>query len=122
MQRRELPDGWDAAIPSFEADEEKGLATRKASNKVENAIGERVPWLIAGSADLTDSTSVRLTFEGATDFEPGSFGGRQLHFGIREHAAVSDLQRALALASCGRSGRPTSSSPTTPARRSGWRR
>jgi len=70
MQRRKLPDGWDAAIPSFEPDEEKGLATRKASNKVENAIAERVPWLIAGSADLTDSTSVRLTFDGAENFEP----------------------------------------------------
>ncbi len=89
MQHRGLPDGWDAAIPSFEADEEKGLATRKASNQVENAIGERLPWLIAGSADLTDSTSVRLTFDGAENFEPGSFGGRQLHFGIREHAAVT---------------------------------
>ncbi|HEX2708252.1 MAG TPA: transketolase, partial [Solirubrobacterales bacterium] len=89
MQRRELPDGWDAGIPSFEADEEKGLATRKASNKVENAIAERVPWLIAGSADLTDSTSVRLTFDGAVNFEPGSFAGRQIHFGIREHAAAA---------------------------------
>jgi transketolase len=89
MQRRELPDGWDAEIPSFEADEEKGLATRKASNKVENAIAAKVPWLIAGSADLTDSTSVRLDFDGATNFEPGSFGGRQIHFGIREHAAAA---------------------------------
>jgi transketolase len=89
MQRRELPDDWDAAIPTFEADEEKGLATRKASNKVENAIAERVPWLISGSADLTDSTSVRLTFDGAKNFEPGSFGGRQIHYGIREHAAAA---------------------------------
>jgi transketolase len=89
MQRRELPDGWDGSIPSFEADEEKGLATRKASNKVENAIAERVPWLIAGSADLTDSTSVRLSFDGVTNFEPGSFGGRQIHYGIREHAAAA---------------------------------
>jgi transketolase len=89
MQHRELPDDWDAAIPSFEADEEKGLATRKASNKVENAIAEKVPWLIAGSADLTDSTSVRLTFDGAENFEPGSFKGRQIHFGIREHAAAT---------------------------------
>jgi transketolase len=89
MQRRRLPDGWESAIPSFEADEEKGLATRKASNKVENAIAERVPWLIAGSADLTDSTSVRLNFEGAKGIEPGSFDGRQLHYGIREHAAVT---------------------------------
>jgi transketolase len=89
MQRRALPDGWDDDLPTFEPDEEKGLATRKASNKVENAIAERVPWLISGSADLTDSTSVRLTFDGATNFEPGSFGGRQVHYGIREHAAVT---------------------------------
>ncbi len=89
MQHRRLPEGWDAGIPSFEADEEKGLATRKASNKVENAIAERVPWLIAGSADLTDSTSVRLNFDGVENFEPGSYGGRQVHYGIREHAAVT---------------------------------
>ena len=92
MQRRELPDGWDAAIPTFDADEAKGMATRKASSKVENAIAEHLPWLIAGSADLTDSTSVRLTFDGAVDLEPGSYAGRQLHFGIREHesAAISN--------------------------------
>jgi transketolase len=104
MQRRQLPEGWDADIPSFEADEEKGIATRKASNKVQNAIAARLPWLLAGSADLTDSTSVRLNFEKsagaadastqgeATDFEPGSYGGRQLHYGIREHesAAISN--------------------------------
>jgi transketolase len=91
MQRRELPEGWDAAIPGFEPDE-KGLATRKASQQVENAIGEHLPWLIAGSADLTDSTSVRLSFDGAHDFEPGAYDGRQLHFGIREHesAAISN--------------------------------
>jgi transketolase len=89
MQRRQLPDGWDEAIPSFEADEEKGLATRKASNKVQNAIAERVPWMLSGSADLTDSTSVRLGFDGAVNFEPGSFDGRQIHFGIREHAAAA---------------------------------
>jgi transketolase len=89
MQHRELPADWDSAIPSFEADEEKGLATRKASNKVENAIAEKVPWLISGSADLTDSTSVRLTFDGVENFEPGSFNGRQVHYGIREHAAAT---------------------------------
>ncbi len=87
IQRRGLPDGWDAALPSFEADEEKGLATRKASNKVQNAIAERVPWLIAGSCDLTDSTSVRLS--GVDQFEPGSYEGRQVHFGIREHGAAA---------------------------------
>jgi transketolase len=91
MQKRELPDGWDAGIPSFEADE-KGIATRKASNKVQNAIGERLPWLLAGSADLTDSTSVRFDLDGAADFEPGAYDGRQLHYGIREHesAAISN--------------------------------
>src|SRR3954453_20353262 len=75
----------------FDADE-KGIATRKASNKVQNAIGERLPWLLARSADLTDSTSVRFGFDGATDLDPGSYGGRQLHFGIREHesAAISN--------------------------------
>jgi transketolase len=88
MQRRELPAGWDAEIPSFEPDE-KGIATRKASQKVENAIGARLPWLLAGSADLTDSTSVRLTFDGAVDFEPDAYDGRQLHYGIREHEAAA---------------------------------
>ncbi len=88
MQRRELPGDWDAEIPGFEADE-KGIATRKASNKVENAIAARLPWLIAGSADLTDSTSVRLDLDRAVDFEPGGYEGRQLHYGIREHEAAA---------------------------------
>jgi len=88
QQKRQLPAGWDADIPSFEADE-KGIATRKASQQVENAIGARLPWLLAGSADLTDSTSVRLSFDGAEDFEPGAYGGRQLHFGIREHESAA---------------------------------
>jgi transketolase len=87
-QKRSLPEGWDAEIPSFDPDE-KGLATRKASNQVENAIAARVPWLLAGSADLTDSTSVRLGIGGAADFEPGAYDGRQLHFGIREHEAAA---------------------------------
>jgi transketolase len=87
-QRRQLPGGWDADIPSFEPDE-KGLATRKASQQVENAVAARLPWLLAGSADLTDSTSVRLDFDGATDFEPGAYQGRQLHYGIREHEAAA---------------------------------
>jgi len=89
MQRRGLPEGWDGDLPSFEADEEKGLATRKASNKVQNAVAARVPWLLAGSCDLTDSTSVRLGDEDAAQFEPGSYDGRQIHFGIREHGAAT---------------------------------
>jgi transketolase len=87
-QKRSLPPGWDAEIPSFEPDA-KGLATRKASNQIENAIAARVPWLLAGSADLTDSTSVRLGIDGATDFEPDAYDGRQLHYGIREHEAAA---------------------------------
>ena len=97
MQRRELPDGWDTEIPRFDPDE-KGMATRKASNQVENAVAGRIPWLIAGSADLTDSTSVRLKdVEGATDFEPNSRNARQLHLGIREHESAA-LSNGLALA------------------------
>jgi transketolase len=90
MQRRELPDGWDREIPSFEADE-KGMATRKASNQVENAVAARIPWLLAGSADLTGSTSVGLDedVEGAEAFEPDSRSGRQLHLGIREHGSAA---------------------------------
>ncbi len=88
MQRRGLPAGWDAEIPSFEADE-KGIATRKASQQVENAIAARLPWLLAGSADLTDSTSVRLKIDGAVDFEPGAYEGRQFHYGVREHEAAA---------------------------------
>jgi transketolase len=87
-QKRALPDGWDTDIPSFDPDE-KGLATRKASNQVEDAIAARVPWLLAGSADLTDSTSVRLGVDGAIDFEPDAYDGRQLHYGIREHEAAA---------------------------------
>jgi transketolase len=92
MQRRELPDGWDRDIPSFDADE-KGIATRKASHQVQNAIAEQVAWLVSGSADLTDSTTVRLDEEiSGGDFEPDNREGRQFHYGIREHesAAISN--------------------------------
>jgi transketolase len=91
MQRRELPEGWDADIPRFDADE-KGLATRKSSQQVLNAIAERVPWLVSGSADLTGSASSGLTFDDAGVFEPDERSGRELHYGIREHesAAISN--------------------------------
>jgi transketolase len=96
MQRRELPDGWDRDIPSFEPDE-KGLATRKASTQVENAVAANLPWLLAGSADLTGSTGVGLKdVEGASDFEPGNRSGRQLHLGIREHGSAA-LSSGLSL-------------------------
>ncbi len=90
MQKRELPRGWDAEIPTFPADP-KGMAGRDASGKVENAIAKRVPWLIGGSADLAPSTKTRLTIDGAGDFEAGSYAGRNFHFGIREHAMGSIL-------------------------------
>ncbi len=85
MQRRELPDGWDRGLPSFPADA-KGMATRESSAIVLNAIAKHVPWLLGGSADLAPSTKTRLTFEGAGDLEAATPGGRNLHFGIREHA------------------------------------
>jgi transketolase len=91
MQRRELPDGWDADIPSFDPDE-KGIATRKAAHQVLNAIAPRVPWLLSGSADLTGSAATGLDFEGSGTFSPDDFAGRDLHYGIREHesAAISN--------------------------------
>jgi transketolase len=88
MQRRELPDGWDEEIPSFDPDPD-GIATRKASNAVENAVARRIPWMLSGSADLTDSTSVRLNLDGAGDFQPTRRTGRQLHYGIREHGSAA---------------------------------
>jgi len=90
MQRRELPDAWDAELPVFPADP-KGLASRDSSSQVQNAIAKRVPWLVGGSADLTPSTRTRLTFDGAGDFQAGSHGGRNLHFGVREHAMAAIL-------------------------------
>ena len=82
------PVGWDKAIPVFPTDG-KGLASREASGKVLNAIAPHYPWLIGGSADLAPSTKTRLEFEGAGDFSPEEFGGRNLHFGVREHVMGS---------------------------------
>jgi transketolase len=83
MQRRQLPEGWDRGLPTFPADP-RGLATRDSSGKVLEAVAKNVPWLIGGAADLWPSTKTRLTFDTAGDFEPGSYGGRNLHFGVRE--------------------------------------
>ena len=85
MQRRELPDGWDVDVPAFEADE-KGMGGRDASGRVLNAIAARVPWLVGGAADLAPSTKTRLTFDGAGDLSRENPGGRNIHFGVREHA------------------------------------
>jgi transketolase len=95
MQRRQLPEGWDRDLPSFPADE-KGLAGRVASGKVLNAIARRVPWLVGGAADLAPSTNTRLTFEGAGDFGAETYGGRNFHFGVREHA-MSAVLNGMAL-------------------------
>jgi transketolase len=85
MQHRELPNGWDRDLPTFEPDA-KGIAGRAASGLMLNAVAKKVPWLIGGSADLAPSTKTRLTFETAGDFTPESHAGRNLHFGVREHA------------------------------------
>jgi len=90
MQRRELPDGWDKNLPAFPADA-KGLATRDSSGKVLNVLAQNVPWLVGGSADLATSDRTRLKFDGAGDFLAGTYGGRNLHFGVREHAMGAAL-------------------------------
>jgi transketolase len=88
IQRRDLPDGWDTALPAFPPDP-KGLATRDSSGQVLNAVARAVPWVIGGSADLSPSTKSRLVFDGAGDFQPGQWSGRNLHFGVREHASAA---------------------------------
>jgi len=90
MQHRQLPDGWDKDLTAFPTDA-KGLATRVSSGQVLNALGKRVPWLMGGSADLAPSTKTRLTFEGAGDVSAETPGGRNLHFGVREHAMAAIL-------------------------------
>jgi transketolase len=95
MRRGELPDAWDKDLQSFAADA-KGLATRESSGKALNAIAARFPWLLGGAADLAPSTKTNLTFEGAGEFEDGDYGGRNLHFGIREHA-MGAILNGLAL-------------------------
>lgn len=95
MQRRQLPEGWDKDLPVFPADV-KGTATRVSSGKVLNAIAKNVPWLIGGSADLAPSTKTLLNFEVAGDLNAENPGGRNLHFGIREHA-MGGILNGLAL-------------------------
>jgi transketolase len=90
MQRRELPAGWDRNLPVFPADP-KGIAGREASGKVLNVLAQNIPWLIGGSADLGPSNKTTLKFEGAGDFQPDNYGGKNLHYGIREHAMVATV-------------------------------
>jgi len=88
MQRRELPAGWDKSLPVFPADP-KGMAGRDASGKVLNVLAQNIPWFLGGSADLGPSNKTVLMYAGAGDFQAGSPGGKNLHFGIREHAMAA---------------------------------
>jgi transketolase len=99
MQRRELPAGWDKNLPTFPADP-KGMGTRESSGKALNALAQNIPWMVGGSADLGNSNKTPLKFEGAGDFHPGSYGGRNIHFGVREHgmgAALSGMSASKLL-------------------------
>ena len=88
MQRRELPAGWDRNLPVFPADP-NGIAGRDASGKVLNVLAQNIPWLLGGAADLAPSTKTALKYEGAGDFQAGSPGGKNLHFGVREHSMAA---------------------------------
>ena len=88
MQRRDLPAGWDRNLPVFPADA-KGIAGRDASSKVLNVLAQSIPWFLGGSADLGPSNKTTLTYEGAGSFQAGSPGGKNLHFGIREHSMAA---------------------------------
>jgi transketolase len=85
MQNGQLPDGWAKDLPVFPADS-KGMATRDSSGKTLNVLAKNIPWMVGGSADLAHSNKTNLTFDGAGDFYAGEYRGRNLHFGVREHA------------------------------------
>ena len=88
MQRRELPAGWGRDLPSFSPDP-KGIAGRDASGEVLNRLAQNIPWFLGGSADLGPSNKTTLKFAGAGDFDATRPEGRNLHFGIREHAMAA---------------------------------
>jgi transketolase len=88
MQRRELPAGWDRNLPVFAADA-KGIAGRDASGKVLNVLAQNIPWFLGGSADLGPSNKTTLTYDGAGSFQAATPSGKNLHFGIREHAMAA---------------------------------
>jgi len=88
MQRRELPEGWDRNLPVFPPDA-KGIAGRDASGKTLNALAQNIPWFLGGSADLGPSNRTTLTFAGAGDIQAETPGGKNLHFGVREHAMMA---------------------------------
>src|SRR6516164_7564511 len=88
MQKRELPTGWDRNLPVFPPDP-KGIAGRDASSKTLNVLAQNIPWFLGGSADLGPSNKTTLTYAGAGDFQADSTQGKNLHFGIREHAMAA---------------------------------
>jgi transketolase len=88
IQRRELPKGWDRNLPVFAADA-KGIAGREASSKTLNVLAQNIPWFLGGSADLGPSNKTLLTYEGAGHFQADTPTGKNLHFGIREHAMAA---------------------------------
>jgi transketolase len=90
MLRRELPEDWDKGLQAFPADD-KGIATRETSGRTLNVLAENLPWLVGGSADLGPSCKTRLTSDRAGDFSAENPAGRNLHFGIREHAMAAIL-------------------------------
>jgi transketolase len=90
MQRRELPTGWDCNLPVFPADA-KGVAGREASGKVLNLLAQNIPWFLGGSADLGSSNKTTLSYAGAGDFQPSNRSGKNLHFGVREHAMAATV-------------------------------
>jgi transketolase len=90
MQKRDLPANWDHDLPVFPADP-KGIAGRDASSKVLNVLAQNIPWFLGGSADLGPSNKTTLTYNGAGDFEPDNRAGKNLHFGIREHAMAATV-------------------------------
>ncbi|WP_397450651.1 transketolase [Pseudomonas sp. NA-150] len=95
MRAGEMPDQWQDKLEHFEADA-KGQATRASGGKVLNAFAAKIPWLIGGSADLSPSTKTNLTFDGAGSYSAENYSGRNLHFGIREHA-MGSIANGLAL-------------------------
>jgi len=95
IEKRELPAGWDRNLPVFPADA-KGIAGRDASSKVLNVLAQNIPWFLGGSADLGPSNKTLLTYQGAGDFQVDNRGGKNLHFGIREHSMAA-IVNGLAL-------------------------
>jgi len=96
MQKRELPAGCDRDLPQFAADP-KGVTGRDASGQVLNVLARNIPWLLGGSADLGPSNKTTLKFDGAGESTAATPLGRNLHFGVREHAMADDRERNVAV-------------------------